>query len=70
MPLAEQPELDLDEPDEHGIVEAWRLQQLIDAGFTFHRANQIAERTDIDLHRATDLIHNGCPEHIALLILL
>lgn len=64
MPLAEQRELD------YASLEAWRLRQLLNAGWTLHRAEQIAARLDIDLHRATDLLAQGCDQRTALRILL
>jgi hypothetical protein len=40
-------------------VEAWRLQQLLEAGFPMPIAERIAARLDVDLRRAIALA--GCP---------
>ena len=55
--------------DERATVEAWRLQQLLNAGYTNHRANTIANNPNINLHTALDLIRHGCPKTTALKIL-
>jgi hypothetical protein len=51
-------------------VERWRADELERAGFDARAAANIAARHDIDLHRATDLIRNGCSPELALQILL
>jgi hypothetical protein len=51
-------------------VEAWRLHQLLNAGWQHHRAELIANRVDIDLHLANELLQHGCPQKLALKILL
>lgn len=51
-------------------LEAWRLQQLLTAGYTHHRAEILATRTDIDLHTAIRLLRYGCNQKMALNILL
>jgi hypothetical protein len=51
-------------------VERWRADELERAGFDARAAATIAARHDIDLHRATDLISNGCTTELALQILL
>lgn len=56
--------------NERTRLEAWRLQQLIDAGWKTHRATQLAERLDIDTHQANTLLKNGCDQKTALKILL
>lgn len=57
-------------PDVRDVLEAWRLEQLLGAGWTKHRAKRLAVRFDIDLHTALDLLANGCPQKTALEILL
>ena len=47
----------------------WRSQQLEAAGYSPHDAYRLAERTDIDLHVAADLLRDGCPPEVALRIL-
>jgi len=56
--------------DHRDLVEAWRLQTLLDSGYTHHRAEQLAPRQDIDLHRAAWLLQHGCTQELALRILL
>ena len=51
-------------------VERWRADELERAGFDSRAAATIAARHDIDLHRATDLVRNGCSPELALQILL
>jgi hypothetical protein len=58
------------ENDTLAQVEAWRLHQLLNAGWEEHSAELLANRPDIDLHLAQELIHNGCPQKLALKILL
>jgi len=55
---------------ETGRVLCWRLAELSDAGYTDEATAILATRADIDLHRATDLLLNGCPHETALRILL
>jgi hypothetical protein len=51
-------------------IERWRAEALERAGYEAHAAREIAARLDIDLHRATDLLASGCPQDVALRILL
>lgn len=51
-------------------VEHWRAQELMRAGYPADGAAKLAARHDIDLHRAAELIANGCPADLALQILL
>lgn len=55
---------------ERDRLEAWRLEQLLDAGYEPFRAELLASRDDVDLHQAVDLIRAGCPQRVALRILL
>ena len=49
----------------------WRLRELRRAGYERARQHaQLAERVEIDLHRAVDLLKTGCPAETALRILL
>jgi hypothetical protein len=56
--------------DELEIVEAWRVEELVRAGYDQASAKTLAQRVDVDLHRAVDLLRNGCPPELALSILL
>ena len=51
-------------------IEQWRSEELERAGFEPRAAATIAARHDIDLHRATDLLRQGCAPELALEILL
>jgi hypothetical protein len=51
-------------------VVSWRLEELERAGYHPQAAFDLAERTDVDLHLATELLHAGCPADTALRILL
>jgi hypothetical protein len=51
-------------------VEAWRAQELERAGYSPDAASELAARHDVDLHRAIDLLRQGCPHDVALAILL
>ena len=65
MPAAlDLPETELDR------IERWRAEELERAGYEPPAAATIAARHDIDLHRATDLLQQGCPAELALQILL
>lgn len=55
---------------EIGRVVDWRRQELARAGYGGDAARAIAERLDIDLHRAIDLLKSGCPPETAVRILL
>ena len=48
----------------------WRFSQLTRSGYTVADALVLAARTDVDLHRAADLVARGCPPSVALRILL
>jgi hypothetical protein len=51
-------------------VESWREQELIRAGYTPGDAVALAARHDVDLHRAVELVEQGCPIDLALEILI
>ena len=51
-------------------VYLWRRAELIRAGYEVMEAAAIAYRTDIDLHRACQLVRAGCPSRVACDILL
>jgi hypothetical protein len=62
--------LSLDWESEWPQVEAWRLEQLISAGYPVRLAEQLAEAHDVDLHQAVELVEHGCPFLTATEILL
>ncbi len=51
-------------------IERWRAEALERAGYAPRAAREIAARLDVDLHVATDLLASGCPQDVALRILL
>ncbi len=51
-------------------VELWRREQLEQAGYDEHSAQLVAERADVDLHAACELVRRGCPVARAVRILL
>jgi hypothetical protein len=58
------------EETEAGRVVRWRAQELERAGYDAGFAAELAERNDVDLHRAVALLESGCPVELALQILL
>ena len=68
MPAAETRLLPLESELER--IELWRAEELERAGYPVRDAELIAQRLDIDLHLAIDLISQGCPIPVALQILL
>lgn len=55
-------------------IEAWRLHELLNAGYPVALAEQLAQRWEgedaIDLHRAIELVTGGCSPQTAAEILL
>ena len=51
-------------------VERWREQRLLDAGFPLEEARLLALCSDVDLHRAVELVRQGCLPVTAAKILL
>ena len=58
------------EETEAGRVVRWRAEELERAGYGASDAAELAERNDVDLHRAIELLQSGCPIELALQILL
>ena len=50
-------------------VESWRLHVLVEAGYPLPLAEKIAH-SDVDLHRAVELVRAGCTHETAAEILL
>ena len=71
--MAEMTELtetaDTNTTSERAKVESWRLHVLIEAGFPLPLAERIAG-SEADLHRAVELVHQGCSYETAAEILL
>ena len=57
------------EKDERGKVESWRLHVLMEAGYPLPLAERLAG-SEADLHRAVELIAQGCEPQTAAEILL
>jgi hypothetical protein len=55
--------------DEQSKVESWRLHVLMEAGYPLPLAERLAG-SDADLHRAVELIKQGCDPQTAAEILL
>lgn len=58
------------ESPESRRVFCWRLAVLERAGYPTVAAGLLATSSAVDLHKATDLRHRGCPPETALRILL
>ncbi len=54
---------------ERAKVESWRLHVLIEAGYPLSLAEKLAA-SEADLHRAVELLLNGCSHRTAAEILL
>ena len=65
-----QTEVHVLEDTELGKIERWRAEELERAGYGSRAAGRIAERHDIDLHYAIELLDLGCPPELAIRILL
>ncbi len=55
---------------EIALVRAWRLEALERGGYDQPLASELAERCDVDLHLAVDLLRRGCVPELAARILL
>jgi hypothetical protein len=62
-------ELTETQPSERAKVESWRLHVLIEAGYPLPLAERLAA-SEVDLHRAADLLTQGCAPDTAAEILL
>ena len=54
---------------ERSKFEGWRLHVLIEAGYPLHLAERLAA-SEVDLHRAVELLGSGCEPVTAAEILL
>ena len=57
------------ESNERSKVESWRLHVLIEAGYPLPLAERLAG-SEADLHRAVELVGQGCAPETAVEILL
>jgi hypothetical protein len=60
---------ELIEQSDQSKVESWRLHVLMEAGYPLPLAERIAG-SEVDLHRAVELLTNGCAPDTAAEILL
>lgn len=65
-----QTELHVIEDTEVEKIQRWRAEELERAGYGTRAAGRLAARQDIDLHRAVELLDQGCPPELAVKILL
>ena len=59
----------IEQTSERSKVESWRLHVLIEAGYPLPLAERLAV-SEADLHRATELVTQGCSPETAAEILL
>jgi hypothetical protein len=59
----------VEETETDGILR-WRYTQLLAAGYATRTALELATHSEVDLHRATELRSRGCPDDLAIRILL
>jgi len=50
--------------------ESWRWGCLVDVGYSPALASRLAMSSHVDLHKAIDLVKDGCPPELASEILL
>lgn len=48
---------------------AWRRRRLLDAGFSYDLADELAADRRMDLHALLELVERGCPPTLAARIL-
>jgi hypothetical protein len=63
-------ELDINIDPEAELVRAWRIEELVRAGYTPEHAQELADLNYVDLHHATNLLRQGCSPELALRILV
>jgi hypothetical protein len=51
-------------------VERWRAEELERAGYDLSAVSALASSPAVDLHLAIDLLRRGCPQDVAMQILL
>ena len=69
QPVSETGEMIEAAESERSKVEGWRLHVLMEAGYPLPLAERIAG-SEADLHRAVELVSNGCTPETAAEILL
>ena len=61
-------QIQIEETEAERVVR-WRAEALERASYDHVAAAELAERPDVDLHRATALLESGCPVELAIQIL-
>jgi hypothetical protein len=54
----------------HELVIGWRRRELRRAGYDRKQASKLANKLDVDLHQAVELLKRGCAPATAVQILL
>ena len=67
--MSEMTEIVESDESERAKVESWRLHVLIEAGYPLPLAERLAG-SEVDLHRAVELVRAGCAHDVAAEILL
>jgi hypothetical protein len=62
--------VETDKRKEERLVLGWRYEELVRAGYSEREAMLVADRVDVDLHTAVQLVESGCPANTAVRILL
>lgn len=62
--------IQITESHEPELVDRWRYETLLRAGYGRESATVLALSHDVDLHLAVDLLGRGCSVDLALQILL
>jgi len=63
-------ELEIQIDPEAELVRAWRIEELVRAGYTPEHAQELADLNYVDLHLATGLLRQGCTPELAVRILV
>ena len=58
-----------DETERERVIR-WRVEQLAKVGYSWPAAMVIAANTHVDLHRAVEMVQQGCHPDVAVRILL
>ena len=62
-------QLQIEGPQYSHDVISWRHDQLAHAGFSERVASRLARDARYDLHQLIELVEDGCPPELAVLIL-
>jgi hypothetical protein len=62
--------IDAESQTEREQIVGWRSEELERSGYPIASARRLASHTEIDLHKAIELLERGCPAATALRILL